>query len=75
MVPNNLMNWLKEGVPGQKKVKRMDKWVRERFFLITGRLVRKGRKLIVRLSQTYLWKEEYRRAESRLEVLKLPLPG
>jgi hypothetical protein len=75
MLTYNLMNWLKEGVLGQKKVKRMAKWVRQHFFLIPGRLVRKGRKLILRLSQSYPWKEEYRRAEARLEALKLPLPG
>ena len=75
MLAYNLMNWLKEGVLGQKKVKRMAKWVRQHFFLIPGRLVRKGRKLILRLSQSYPWKQEYRRAERRLEVLKLPLPG
>jgi hypothetical protein len=75
MLTYNLMNWLKEGVLGQKKVKRMAKWIRQHFFLIPGRLVRKGRKLILRLSQSYPWQLEYWRAEARLEVLKLPLPG
>jgi len=75
MLTYNLMNWLKEGVLGQKKVKRMAKWIRQHFFLIPGRLVRKGRKLILRLSQSYPWQQEYWRAEARLEVLKLPLPG
>jgi hypothetical protein len=32
----------KERVLGQKKVKRTAKWVRERFFLIAGRVVRFG---------------------------------
>jgi hypothetical protein len=50
------------------------KWVRQHFFLIAGRLVSKGRRLILRLSQGYPWKEEYQRAEARLEALKLPLP-
>ena len=75
MLTYNLMNWLKEGVLGQKKVKRMAKWIRQHFFLIPGRLVKKGRKLILRLSQSYPWQQEYWRAEARLEVLKLPLPG
>ena len=75
MLTYNLMNWLKEGVLGQQKVKRMAKWIRQHFFLIPGRLVRKGRKLILRLSQSYPWQQEYWRAEARLEVLKLPLPG
>jgi hypothetical protein len=75
MLTYNLMNWFKEGVLGQGQVKRMVKWVRQRFFQIAGRLVRHGRKLILRLSQSYPWKREYLRAEMRLEVLKLPLPG
>jgi hypothetical protein len=28
----NLMNWFKEGVLGQKKVKRMAKWIRQGFY-------------------------------------------
>lgn len=75
MLTYNLMNWLKEGVLGQHKVKRMAKWIRQHFFLIPGRLVRKGRKLILRLSQSYPWQQEYWRAEARLQALKLPLPG
>ena len=53
----------------------MAKWVRQHFFLIPGRLVRKGRKVLLRLSQSYPWKQEYQGAEAHLEVLKLPLPG
>ena len=52
----------------------MAKWVRQHFFLIAGRLVSKGRRLILRLSQGYPWKEEYQKAEAHLETLKLPLP-
>jgi len=74
MLTYNLMNWFKESVLGQKKVKRMAKWVRQHFLLIAGRLVSSGRKLMLRLSQGYPWKEEYLGAESRLEVLRLPLP-
>lgn len=75
MLTYNLMNWLKEGVLGQRKVKRMAKWVRQHFLLIAGRLVRRGRRLILRLSQNYPWQREYQRAEARLEALKLPLPA
>lgn len=75
MLTYNLMNWFKEGVLGQGKVKRMAKWVRQHFLLIAGRLVSRGRRLILRLSQSYPWQREYQRAEARLEVLKLPLPG
>jgi hypothetical protein len=67
MLTYNLMNWFKEGVLGQAKVKRMAKWVRQHFFLIAGRLVRSGRKLMLRLSRGYPWKEEHLRAEYRLE--------
>jgi len=75
MLTYNLMNWFKEGVLGQRKVKRMAKWVRQRFLLIAGRLVSRGRRLILRLSQSYPWQREYERAEARLEALKLPLPA
>ncbi|MBT9163270.1 MAG: hypothetical protein DDT24_00175 [Chloroflexi bacterium] len=34
MLAYNLMNWFKEEVLDQKKVKRMAKWIRERFFYI-----------------------------------------
>jgi hypothetical protein len=73
MLTYNLMNWFKEGVLGQQRVKRMAKWVRQRFFLIAGRLVTRSRRLLLRLSQSWPWKEEYLRAECRLEALKLPL--
>ena len=69
MLAYNLMNWFKEGVLGQRKVKRMAKWVRERFFYITGKLVKRGRKWILNLWQEYPWREEYQKAERRLEIL------
>lgn len=75
MLTYNLMNWFKEGVLGQEKVKRMAKWVRQHFFLIAGRLVSGGRKLVLRLSEGYPWKEEYHKAECRLEALRFPLSG
>jgi len=34
MLAYNLMNWFKEDMLRQKKLKRMTKWVRERFFYI-----------------------------------------
>jgi len=42
MLTYNLMNWLKEIVLGQKKVKRTAMWVREQFLLIAGRLAKFG---------------------------------
>lgn len=75
MLTYNLMNWFKEGVLGQRKVKRMAKWVRQRFFLVAGRLVNRSRRLLLRLSQSWPWKQDYLRAVERLKVLKLPLPA
>ena len=69
MLAYNLMNWFKEGVLGQREVKRMAKWIRERFFYIPGKLVKRGRKWVLNLWQNYPWQEEYRKAERRLEVL------
>jgi hypothetical protein len=70
MLAYNLMNWFKEGVLGQKKVKRMAKWIRERFLMIAGRLIRRGRKWILNLSRNWPWRDEYQQAEQRLALLK-----
>ena len=72
MLAYNLMNWFKEGVLGQKKVKRMAKWIRERFFYIPGKLIKRGRKWVLNLWQEYPWQEEYQKAERRLEALAFP---
>ena len=72
MLAYNLMNWFKEGVLGQKKVKRTAKWVRQRFFFIAGKLVRRGRRWVLNLPKNWLWQEEYRQAERRLEALGFP---
>jgi hypothetical protein len=69
MLAYNLMNWFKERALGQKKVKKMAKWVRERFFYIPGKLIRRGRKWVLNLWQDYPWQEEYQKAERRLEAL------
>ena len=69
MLAYNLMNWFKEGVLGQKKVKRMAKWVRERFFYIPGKLIRRGRKWVLNLPLNWPWQEQYRKAEQRLKAL------
>jgi hypothetical protein len=72
MLAYNLMNWFKEGVLGQKKVKRMAKWIRQRFFFIAGKLVRRGRRWILNLPKNWPWQEEYRQAERRLDALGFP---
>jgi len=69
MLAYNLMNWFKEGVLGQRKVKRMAKWVRERFFYIPGKLIRRGRKWILNLPLDWPWQVEYQKAEQRLKAL------
>ena len=69
MLAYNLMNWFKEGVLGQKKVKRMAKWIQERFFYIPGKLIKSGRKEILNLLLNWPWRREYQRAEQRLEAL------
>jgi Transposase DDE domain. len=72
MLAYNLMNWFKEDVLGQRKVKRMAKWVRERFFYIPGKLIKRGRKRVLNLWRDYPWQEEYHRAEERLQELAFP---
>jgi len=69
MLAYNLMNWFKEGVLGQKKLKRMAKWIQERFFYIPGKLIKRGRKEILNLLLNWPWREEYQKAEQRLEAL------
>jgi Transposase DDE domain group 1 len=69
MLAYNLMNLFKELVLGQRDKKRMGKWIRQRFLLIAGRLIRSGRKFILKLSEDWAYKEEYNEAERRLEAL------
>ena len=69
MLAYNLMNLFKELVLGQKDKKRMGKWIRQRFFLIAGRLVRGGRKFILKLQEDWTYRKEYNEAEKRLERL------
>ena len=64
-----LINWFKEGVLGQKKVEKMAKWVRERFFYIPGKLIRRGRKWMLNLPLYWPWQVEYQEAERRLKAL------
>jgi hypothetical protein len=70
MLAYNLMNWFKELVLEQHNHKAMLKWIKNRFFLIAGKLVRTGRSTILKLSQNYPWLYEYRKAEARLKVLQ-----
>jgi hypothetical protein len=63
------MNLFKELVLEQRDKKRMGKWIRQRFFLIAGRLVRRGRRFILKLQEDWAYSEEYKEAEGRLERL------
>jgi Transposase DDE domain group 1 len=69
MLAYNLMNLFKELVLEQRDKKRMGKWIRQRFFLIAGRLVRGGRRFILKLQEDWAYREEYKEAEERLERL------
>jgi hypothetical protein len=67
MLAYNLMNLFKELVLGQKDMKRMEKWIRQRFFLIAGKLTKSGGKFILKLQEDWAYKEEYNEAERNLE--------
>ena len=69
MLAYNLMNIFKELVLEQRDKKRMGKWIRQRFLLIAGRLVRGGRRFILKLQEDWAYREEYKEAEGRLERL------
>jgi len=47
----------------------MGKWIRQRIFLIAGKLIKSGRKFILKLQEDWAYKEEYNNAERRLEGL------
>lgn len=73
MLAYNLMNWYKEFVLGLEKIRRMAKWVRQRFLLIGGKLVSSGRRQILKLWRDYPWKDKYWQAERRLQALEFNL--
>jgi len=66
MLAYNLMNLFKELVLGQKEKKRMGKWIRQKIFLIAGKLGRNGRRFILKLSEDWAYQEEYNESERRL---------
>ena len=69
MLVYNLMNWFRELVLGQRGEKRMAKWIRQRFLMIPGKLVRRGRRWVLKLARDWPWQGEYWRAEERLVEL------
>jgi hypothetical protein len=63
------MNIFTELVLEEKDKKRMGKWIRQRFLLIGGRLVKGGRSFILKLQEDWAYREKYKEAEERLERL------
>lgn len=66
MLGYNVMNWFKEEVLNQKKVKEMMQTIRERFLLIPARLVRISGRLILRQERSWFYRKEYTEALIRL---------
>ena len=66
---NRLMNIFKELVLEQKEKNRMGNRIRQRFFLIAGRLVQGGRRFILKLQEDGAYRDEYKEVEGRLEEL------
>jgi hypothetical protein len=66
MLAYNLMNFFKEEVLNQKKVKHMTQTIRDRLFLIPGRLVSTSRRWVLKLERTWAYRIEYEEALARL---------
>jgi hypothetical protein len=66
MLGYNLMNFFKEEVLNRKKVKPMMQTVRQMIFLVPGRLIRTGRKWVLKLEQSWYYREEFEKALSRV---------
>lgn len=66
MLGYNLMNFFKEGVLNQDKVKRMMQTIRERLFLIPARLIRMAGRWVLKQERSWFYRVEYERALARL---------
>jgi hypothetical protein len=66
MLAYNLMNFFKEEVLNQKKVKNTIQTIRDRLFLIPGRLISSSRQHILKLESTWFYRKEYEVALARL---------
>lgn len=66
MLAYNLMNFFKEEALNQKKIKQMTQTIRDRIFLIPGRLVSKSRQWVLKLERTWAYRIEYEEASARL---------
>ena len=66
MLAYNLMNVFKEEVLKQNKVKNTIQMIRDRLFLIPGRLISTGRRYVLKLEKTWFYRKEYKEALARL---------
>jgi hypothetical protein len=66
MLSYNFMNFFKEEVLNQKKVKNTIQTIRDRLFLIPGRLVSTSRQWVLKLERTWTYRAEYEEALARL---------
>ena len=66
MLAYNLMNWFKEKVLGRKDTKEMASTIRWMFFWIPAKLVTSGRKVRLKLTEWWPYKEEFSRALAAL---------
>jgi len=66
MLGYNLMNFFKEGVLNQDKVKRMMQTIRERLFLIPARLIRTAGRWVLKQERSWFYRAEYEGALARL---------
>ena len=66
MLGYNLMNSFKEKVLNQNKTKAMVATIRERLFLIPGKLVHSARKWMLKLEATWPYRDEYEEALASL---------
>jgi len=66
MLAYNLMNFFKEQVLNQKKVKNTIQTIRDGLFLIPARLISTSRRRVLKLEETWIYKKEYDAALARL---------
>jgi len=66
MLGYNLMNLFKEQVLNQSKTKSMVATIRDRFFMIPGKLVHSARQWALKLEATWPYRDEYEEAIARL---------
>jgi hypothetical protein len=66
MLGYNLMNFFKEEVLKQKKVKEMVQSIREKIFRVPGKLIHTGKRWVLRLERTWYAQVEFKEALARI---------